>query len=370
MRVPVNEPVVTPEARRYVVEAMESGWVSSGGPYIERFEQEFAAYIGTQHAITTTSGTTALHLALVALGIGPGDEVILPDFTMMACVFAVLYTGAKPVFVDVNPEIFTIDPGKIEEKITSKTKAIMPVHIYGHPVDMDPVLTLAKQHNLWVIEDAAEAHGARYKGRLCGAMGDMNAFSFYGNKIITTGEGGMVVTNDDALAARARMLRNLAHSPEKRFWHKELGFNYRMTNLQAALGCGQLAHIEEFLAKKQWMAAQYASGLRGVHGLHLPVTKEWAANVHWMYAILVEDSFPLSRDAFREALEGQGIDTRDFFSSCSAQPVTRTYCGNGGHYPTTEYIAAHGLYLPSGLALTQEQLDTVCHAIRAIAHVG
>lgn len=368
MQVPVNEPIITPEAKANVEEALRSGWVSSGGPFLERFEQEFALYLGVKHAVTTTSGTTALHLALVTLGIGPGDEVILPDFTMMACVFAVLYTGAKPVFVDIDPEIFTMDPAKIAGKITSKTKAIMPVHIYGHPVDMDPVLAMAEQYDLWVIEDAAEAHGARYKGRLCGSMGDINAFSFYGNKIITTGEGGMVVTNDDALAARARTLRNLAHSPEKRFWHKELGFNYRMTNLQAALGSGQLAHIEEFLAKKKWMAAQYAERLHDIGGLRLPVTKLWATNVHWMYAVLVEDSFPLSRDDFRLALEKRGIDTRDFFYSCSAQPVTQKYCGSGGHFPVTDDSASHGLYLPSGLALSQEQIDTVCQAIRDVAH--
>ena len=246
----------------------------------------------------------------------------------------------------------------------------MPVHIYGHPVDMDPVLAMAKRHHLWVIEDAAEAHGARYKGRLCGSMGTVNAFSFYGNKIITTGEGGMVVTNDDALAVKAHQLKDLAHSARKRFWHEELGFNYRMTNLQAALGSGQLAHIEEFLAKKQWMAAQYASQLHGVRGLRLPVTKPWANNVYWMYAVLVEDPFPLSRDALRLALKERTIDTRDFFSSCSAQPITRKYCGDGGSFPVTEHIASHGLYLPSGLALTQEQLDTVCHAIREIATAG
>lgn len=368
MHIPVNEPIITPEAKANVEEAMRSGWVSSGGPFIEQFEEEFALYLGVKHAVTTTSGTTALHLALVALGIGPGDEVVLPDFTMMACVFAVLYTGAKPVFVDIDPEIFTIDPEKIAEKITPKTKAIMPVHIYGHPVDMDPVLAIAEQHDLWVIEDAAEAHGARYRGKLCGSMGDINAFSFYGNKIITTGEGGMVVTNDDVLAARARRLKDLAHSPAKRFWHEELGYNYRMTNLQAALGVGQLVHIEDFLKKKQWMSEGYARGLRGIPGLRLPVTKEWATNVHWMYAVLVEDSFPLSRDAFRAVLKDRGIDTRDFFFSCSAQPVTRKYCGDGGHYPVTEYSASHGLYLPSGLALTQEQLDTVCQAIRDIVH--
>lgn len=366
----MNEPVITEEAKRSVAEAMESGWVSSGGPCIERFEQEFAQYLGMKHAITTTSGTTALHLALVTLGIGPGDEVILPDFTMMACVFAVLYTGATPVFVDVDREIFTLDPAQVTAKITPRTKAIMPVHIYGHPADMDPILAAAEQHDLWVIEDAAEAHGARYKGRLCGGMGDLNAFSFYGNKIITTGEGGMVVTNDDALAAHARRLKDLAHSPGKRFWHEELGFNYRMTNLQAALGIGQLAHIGEFLAKKQWMAGQYAAQLHDVPGVRLPVTRAWAENVHWMYAVLVEDSFPLSRDALRAALQERGIDTRDFFSSCSAQPVMQAYGGMRGIFPVTEDIAHRGLYFPSGLALTQEQLDTVCHAIHQIVHAG
>lgn len=367
MRVPVNEPVITEEAKRYVAEAMASGWVSSAGPFIAQFEEDFARYLGVKHAVTTTSGTTALHLALASLGIGTGDEVILPDFTMMACVFAVLYTGAKPVFVDVDPEIFTIDPGKIAEKITPRTKAVMPVHIYGHPADMDPILDLAARHHLWVIEDAAEAHGARYKGRLCGGMGHVNVFSFYGNKILTTGEGGMLVTDDDALAARARRLKDLAHSPAKRFWHEELGFNYRMTNLQAALGVGQLAHIAEFLEKKRWMVGEYAKRLLGIPGLHLPVTKSWAENVHWMYAAIVGDPFPLTRDAFRAALRDRGVDTRDFFSSCSAQPVTQIHCGDSGQFPITEHIASHGLYLPSGLALTREQIDTVCDAVCDVA---
>lgn len=370
MHVPVNEPVVTPESKRYVAEAMESGWVSSGGPFIERFEQEFATYLGVKHAITTTSGTTALHLALVTLGIGPGDEVILPDFTMMACVFAVLYTGAKPVFVDVDPAIFTIDPGKIAEKITSRTKAIMPVHIYGHPADMDHILAIAERHRLPVLEDAAEAHGASDKGRLCGSMGKMSAFSFYGNKIVTTGEGGMVVTNDEALAERARRLKDLAHSKERRFWHEELGFNYRMTNLQAAVGLGQLQHIDEFLEKKQWMAKEYGRQLTGIPGLRLPITQSWAKNVYWMYTVVVEDPFPLSRDMFRIALKEHDIDTRDFFFSCSAQPVSRKYCGDSGPFPVTEHIAARGFYLPSGLAITQQQIDVVCSAIRDIVRAA
>lgn len=366
MHVPVNEPVITEEAKRNVAEAMESGWVSSAGPFIERFEREFAQFLGVRHAITATSGTAALHLSLAALGIGPGDEVIVPDFTMIASVFAVLYTGATPVFVDAEPETYTLVVDALGEKIMPRTKAIMPVHIYGHPADMDPILALAERHHLHVIEDAAEAHGARYKGRLCGSMGHINAFSFYGNKIITTGEGGMVVTDDDALAARVRCLKDLAHSPSRRFRHEDLGFNYRMTNLQAALGSGQLARIVEFLARKRRMADAYARQLQGIPGLRLPVTKTWAENVHWMYAVLLEDRFPLSRDAFRAALRERDIDTRDFFSSSAQQPVIRRLVRPQGPFPVSERIAARGLYLPSGLAVTSEQIQYVCDAIRTI----
>lgn len=367
MRVPVNEPVITASAKRYVAEAMESGWVSSAGKYIDLFEERFARYLGMKHAITTTSGTTALHIGLEVLGIGDGDEVIVPNFTMIASVFAILYTGAKPVFVDSDPEIFNIDISQIEGKITERTKAIMPVHIYGHPVDMDPLLEIARRHSLSVIEDAAEVHGARYKGRLCGTMGDVGCFSFYGNKIITTGEGGMVVTNDDAYAARARSLKDLAHSRQKRFRHDAVGYNYRMTNLQAACGLGQLEHIEEFLEKKRWMAAAYARQLQGIPGLRLPITKEWAENVYWMYAVLLEDPSPLSRDAFCTKLKERGVDTRDFFLSSATQPCLAHLGQQRERFPVSEYIAEHGFYLPSGLALTQEQMDYVCAMVREVS---
>lgn len=368
IQIPVNEPVIPAEAKRYVLDALESGWVSSAGKYIQEFEEAFARYLGVKHAVTTTSGTSALHLALAALSIGPGDEVIVPNFTMIASAFAVLYTGAKPVFVDVDPEIFTLDPSKLAAAVTPRTKAIMPVHIYGHPADMDPILSLARERHIAVIEDAAEAHGAEYKGRLCGTMGQVNAFSFYGNKIITTGEGGMVVTDDDAVAARVRSLKDLAHSPAKRFVHDAVGFNYRMTNLQAALGLGQLKHIAEFLQKKQWMAERYAQGLKGIPGLRLPVTRKWAKNVHWMYAVLVEDAFGMSRDAFRSALKERGVDTRDFFTSCAAQPSVRALGPAQGPFPVTEEIARRGLYLPSGLALTEEQIAAVIATVHDIVH--
>ncbi|MDD5751780.1 MAG: DegT/DnrJ/EryC1/StrS family aminotransferase, partial [Candidatus Peribacteraceae bacterium] len=274
--IPVNEPVITPAAKRYVMDALETGWISSAGPYIDKFEKAFAHAIGVKHAVLTTSGTTALHLALVSLGIGPEDEVIVPDFTMIASVFAVLYTGAKPVFVDIEPDTYNLDPALIEAKITPRTKAIMPVHLFGHSCDMDPILKIAQKHNIAVLEDAAEAHGATYNGRTCGSMGTMSAFSFYGNKIISTGEGGIVCTNDDALAERARSLHDLSHSPAKRFLHEQVGFNYRMTNLQAALGLGQMEHLEKCLERKRSMTARDNKGLRDIRGLQLPVTKYYA----------------------------------------------------------------------------------------------
>ena len=368
MNVPVNEPVITKEAKEYVMDALNTGWVSSAGPYIEKFEQAFAEYIGVKHAVSVTSGTAALHIALLSLGIGKGDEVIVPDFTMIASVFAVLYTGATPVFVDAEPDTCNIDVGLIEAKITKKTKAIMPVHIYGHSVDMDPVLALGKKHHLHVIEDAAEAHGALYKEKKCGSMGQVGCFSFYGNKIVTTGEGGMIVTNDDTLAEKARALKDLSHIPGRRFWHDAVGYNYRMTNMQAACGLGQLKHIDEFLKHKQWMAAAYEKKLGKINGLTLPVTKSYASNVHWMYSVRVEDGFPLKRDAFRIALKKEGIDTRDFFPSSASQPVIRKLFGNTGKFLVSEQIAREGLYLPSGLALTSAQLTYVCDAIERIAH--
>ncbi len=368
MAIPVNAPVISVESKKYVEEALNTGWISSAGPFITRFEKEFAAFVGVKHAVTTTSGTTALHLALLSLNIGKGDEVILPDFTMIASVFAILYTGAKPVFVDVDPDTYCIDPSLIEAKITKNTRAIMPVHIYGHSADMDPIRAIADKHDLWVVEDAAEAHGGLYKNKKCGSLGDLNCFSFYGNKIITTGEGGMVVTDDDALAARARKLKDLAHSEKRRFLHEEVGYNYRMTNLQAALGCGELMHIDEYLARKDRMAALYDKELAGIPGLRLPITKPYARNVFWMYSVLLEDTFPMSRDEFRKRLLERGIDTRDFFPSSIRQPAVQALFPGGERMPVSERIAAQGLYLPSGLALTEEQIATVCAAVRAIAH--
>jgi perosamine synthetase len=366
--IPVNSPVITEDSKDLVAKALSEGWISSAGPYIEEFEREFAAYLGVKHAIAVNTGTAALHIALLSAGIGEGDEVIVPAFTMAASWMAVMYCGAKPIFVDVDPDIYTIDPSQIESAITSCTKAIMPVHIYGHPADMNPVLAIAKKHGLVVIEDAAEAHGATYQGKMVGGIGDVNAFSFYANKIITTGEGGMVTTNSDELASRARSLRDLAHSKDKRFIHDELGYNYRLTSMQAALGSGQLKHIEEFLSTKRHMAEQYEKRLKNVPGLTLPITKEWATHVYWMYAILIDEKkFGMNKDTFRKKLLELGVDTRDFFYAPSDQPVLVKAGLVTQSYPVTEIIAQSGCYLPSGLAITDEQIDAVCDVIVSLA---
>ena len=365
--IPVNSPVITDDSKRLVQQALDEGWISSAGPYVELFEQEFAQYLGVKHAISVNTGTAALHIALLAAGIKEGDEVIVPAFTMAASWMAIMYVGAVPIFVDVDPDIYTIDPNLIESKITEKTRAIMPVHIYGHPADMDPILAIAKKHNLTVIEDAAEAHGATYKGRLTGTIGDINAFSFYANKIITTGEGGMVTTDNDQLAQQARRMKDLAHSPTKRFIHDALGYNYRLTSLQSALGSGQLKHIDEFLQTKTHMAQLYDKGLSGIPGLTLPTTKDWATHVYWMYAILVDEAkFGMSKDQFRAKMLTKGVDTRDFFYAPSTQPALTDVGLGGGSFPVTERIAKEGCYLPSGLAITDDQIKSVCETIRSI----
>lgn len=366
MRVPVNEPVIPEAAKNYVNDALDTGWISSAGKYIGEFEKAFASYIGVKHAITTTSGTSALHLSLRTLGVGPGDEVIVPDFTMFATILSVVYCGATPVFIDCERETYNLDVEQLPAKITEKTKAIIPVHLFGHPCDMDPILTIASNHNIAVVEDAAEVHGAEYRGRKCGSMGNINAFSFYGNKIITTGEGGMVVTDDDALAERARSLKDLAHVPVRRFLHQEVAYNYRMTNLQAAVGLGQMEHIEDFLRTKDWMAEEYGKRLSGIKGLRLPITKEGVRNVYWMYAVLVEDELGMSRDDLCAKLKEKGVDTRDFFLPSHSQPALEHLHLLETSSPVTEDIAQRGFYLPSGLALTQGQIEYVCDCVEEI----
>lgn len=365
--IPVNEPLISDESKKYVNIALDTGWISSAGVFVDKFEKDFAKFLGIKYAIAVSSGTAALHVALLAAGLGNNDEVIVPAFTMAATWLAVLYVGAKPIFIDCESDTFNINPTLIEEKITKRTKAIIPVHVYGHSADMDPILKLARKHKLIVIEDAAEAHGATYKGKLCGSMGSISCFSFYGNKIITTGEGGMVVTNNQNLAKRARRFKDLCHSERKRFIHDDIGYNYRITNLQAALGCGELRKINMYIERKINMAKAYKIGLSDIPGITTPIIKNYAKCVYWMYAILIDkDEFGINKGLLRVKLLEKGVDTRDFFYSPWQQPVLKKYLGANESFPVTEDICKKGLYLPSGLALTNQQIEKVIKSIREI----
>lgn len=365
--IPVAEPLLGEGELRNVIDCIKSGWISSRGSYITEFERRFSGYCGVRYGVTTTSGTTALHLALAALGLKKGDEVILPAFTMIASANAIVYTGAKPVLVDAEHDTWNMDASKVEEKITKRTKAIMPVHIYGHPVDMDPLLELAEEHDLYVVEDAAEVHGGEYKGRKAGGLGDAGCFSFYANKIITTGEGGMIVTDDEGIYERASLLKDLAFTKDRTYIHRALGYNYRMTNLQAAVGLAQLERIEENIAIKRRNAALYNSLLEGINGVTTPTERPWAKNVYWMYSILVEDEFGMGRDELRERLRQKGVDTRAFFVPMHLQPVFQGMgLFRGERYPVAEELSRKGLYLPSGLTLTEAQIRQVCGAFEEI----
>jgi perosamine synthetase len=363
-RIPVCEPYLGTREREYLLRAIDSNWISSAGEFLDAFEEQFARYCGCRHGITTTSGTTALHLAVAAAGIGPGDEVLIPSFTIAACAFAVLYQGARPVLVDVDPDTWTMRPDQLESKITPRTRAIMPVHIYGHPCDMDPILSVARAHDLIVIEDAAEAHGGEYKGRKCGGLGDVGCFSFYANKILTTGEGGMVVTNDDVLAERCRSLRNLAFNNERRYLHDAIGFNYRMTNLQAALGLAQVDRIDEFAEMRRGHARFYTERLSSVPGVQLPVEKEWSLNVFWMYGLLIDGKPPRARDELMARLASHGVETRSFFVPMHEQPLFHDLgLFQRETYPTASDLGERGLYLPSSTGLTESDMLRVVSAL-------
>lgn len=361
--IPVNEPVVSKKSKKYVNDALDTAWISSAGSYVDQFERQFASFIGTKYATTTSNGTTALHLAVESLGIGPGDEVIMPDLTIISCPFAVMYAGATPVTVDVDSTTGNIDPTKIEAKITPKTKAIMVVHLYGHPADMDAINNIAKKHRLFVIEDAAEAHGAEYKGKKAGSLGDIAIFSFYGNKIVTSGEGGMVVTNSKKFIDKARAIKNLAHTQGKRFHHQTIGYNYRLTNVQAAIGVGELKNIDKYLAKKRWMKDTYHKLLKDIPYLTLPSESKDVTNVYWMYNILITPDSPISRDALMKLLSKNRVQTRTYFYPLHAQPIIKKKAPQTGSYPVTNDLSKRGLYLPSGLALTKAQITKVSEEI-------
>ena len=367
LMIPVSEPLLGERELEYIRECVKTGWISSAGRFIEEFEQKWAAYCGVKYGIVVSSGTAALQVAVGCLELKPGNEVIIPAFTIISCALAVIYSRGKPVLVDVNPKTWTIDVSKIEEKITERTRAIMPVHIYGHPCDMEPVWELAKKYSLKVIEDAAEAHGAEYKGKKCGGLGDISCFSFYANKIITTGEGGMVLTNNEEYAERARSLRNLCFRKDRRFYHTELGYNFRLTNIQAAIGLAQLERIDELVEKKRWIGHSYNKRLKDVPGLILPVEEPWAKNVYWMYGVVLGESRNMDAKEFAKRLRERGVDTRPFFLGMHEQPIFQAMgLFKDGHYPVADGIARQGLYLPSGLTLTEEEIIRVVESIKKI----
>ena len=365
--IPVNEPLLNGNEKKYLAECIDTGWISSDGPFIKKFEESFASYIGYKNGIAVCNGTASLETALYAIGLSKGDEVILPSFTIISCVLAILKFGAIPVLVDVDRDTWCMNVQEVEKKITKKTKALMPVHMYGHPVDMEPLQNLAKQYSLKIVEDAAQAHGARYQGKKCGALGDVSSFSFYANKIITTGEGGMVLTDDPEAAERARAYRNLCFGKMSRFCHEDLGYNFRMSNLQAAVGFAQMERIEEFLAIKKRNAALYQENLKDIPGLQLPVQKPWAENVYWMYGIVLDPKTGYTAEKFAESLKNQGILTRPFFLGMHEQPVLLDKgLFKGVKCPVSERIARYGLYLPSGMTLKSEQIALISQAIKKI----
>jgi len=374
--IPVNDPILGEREQEYVLECVRTGWVSSAGKFINEFEERWAAYCGRRYGIAVSNGTVALQLAVACLDLEPGDEVIMPTFTIVSCALAVVYNGGVPVLVDSDPRTWCMDVAQVKEKLTPRTRAIMPVHIYGHPVEMDPLLELAEQHGLAVVEDAAEAHGAEYLSarngsgidfRRCGSFGTLSCFSFYANKLITTGEGGMVLTDDPRLAEKARALRNLCFQPERRFYHEAMGFNFRFTNLQAALGLAQVERIDEIVARKRWMGREYTNRLKHISGLQLPVEEPWARSVYWMYGVVLSDKWGMDAGLFAQRLRERGVETRPFFLGMHEQPAfhKRGLFVNE-RYPVAERLARQGLYLPSGLALTDEQLDHVCNAVHEV----
>jgi perosamine synthetase len=361
MHLPIAGPLLGERELLYVTECVLTGWVSSAGKFVTRFEQMFEEFCGCRYAIATSSGTTALHLALLSHGIGPGDEVIVPTLTFIATANAVTYTGARPVFLDSEITTWNIDPDKIEEAITPRTKAIIPVHLYGHPADMDRILNIAAKHGLVVIEDAAEAHGATYKGRKVGGIGDLGVFSFYGNKIITTGEGGMVVTNDAKLAEKIKILRDHGMSKNRRYWHPVLGYNYRLTNIQAAIGVAQMENIDNILAAKRTIANTYKRLLRGVTGISLPPSAPWAGNVFWLYSILIDEQVcNVDRNIIIENLSKNGIETRPLFPPIHTQPIYNT----GQSLPVSEMLFQKGLCLPSSANLHEDEIIRTVNIIK------
>lgn len=363
--IPVAEPLVTERDIELVNEALKSGWISSAGKFLDLFEEHWAAYCGMPYGIAVSNGSAALDVAVGLLDLKPGDEVIMPTFTIISPAQSVVRAGGVPVLVDSDPRTWQMDAGQIEARITPRSKAILVVHIYGHPADMDPILDIARRYKLIVIEDAAEVHGAEYKGKRCGGLGDISTFSFYANKLVTTGEGGMVLVRTAELAERARSLRNLCFQKQQRFLHHELGYNFRLTNLQAALGVGQIERMKQIIARKRAIAAAYTECLKDVRGIQLPVEEEWALNVYWVYGVVLGEETGLTALQLSERLRQRGIETRPFFLGMHEQPVFQQMgLFRGERYPVAEYLARQGFYIPSGLTMTDQQIEEVAAAVK------
>lgn len=368
MNVPVNEPLLNGNEKKYLSECIDTGWISSEGPFVKKFENNLAAYFGRKHGIAVTNGTVAIDIAIDALKLSEGDEIIMPTFTIISCLTGLLRKKCIPVFIDQQADTWNMDVSQIEKKITSKTKAIMVVHIYGLPVNMNPVIQIAEKYHLKIIEDAAEMHGQEYYGKKCGSFGDISTVSFYPNKHITTGEGGMIFTDDDNLAERCRSLRNLCFIPEQRFLHYELGYNARMSNLQAAIGVAQLERIDEFIVKKRHIGELYQEKLKGILSIELPMTvTEYAKNIYWVFGIVIKDDHPLDAQSAMKELSKMGIGTRPFFWSLHEQPILQKLGFiNNKSFPVSENLSRRGFYLPSGLALTEQQIDYVVEKVKEI----
>ena len=363
-RIPVAAPVLEGREKEYVLECLSTTWISSNGRFIVEFEKAFADFCGVEHAIATNNGTTALHLALVSLGLKPGDEIIVPTLTYIASANAVRYCGAIPVFVDNHVPTFNMDPDAIQAKITGRTKGILPVDLYGHPVDLDPILQIAENNGLFVLEDAAEAVGARYKGRRLGGHGTCATFSFFGNKIITTGEGGMVTTNDGELAARLRLFRGQGMDPQQRYWFPVIGYNYRMTNIAAAIGLAQLERVDLHLAKRKLIAEGYNRRLtRYSDRFLLPTAEAWADHAYWMYTIILRESLMVDRDEVMRDLDEVGIETRPVFWPMHVLPPYRDTTGEA--FPCAEFCSSRGISLPTHGLLTENDMDRVVDALAA-----
>ena len=368
-RIPVMEPHLGGNELAYVTECINSGWISSKGQFVLKFEEMIGAVCGSSQCIAVSNGTVALHLALVSLGIGPGDEVIVPDFTFAASINSILYTGATPVIVDIELGTWTINPKEIRKAITKKTKAIMPVHIYGHPCDMDAICEIAKEYKLLIVEDCAESLGSQYKGKALGSFGDAATFSFFGNKVITTGEGGAVIFKNSEHYTQGKVLRDHGMSLTKRYWHDVLGYNYRMTNLQAAIGVAQMEQFESFLSKRIIMAKTYDNALKSIPEISPQPLESWAKSCHWLYTVLLDEHCNVSRDSLIEKLLMNGIETRPTFYPLHEMPLYQKY-GKGRTFEACLRVSRQGISLPSSVTIAVDEINNIASRIKNIIEVG